>query len=124
MDGIYNTITLDGHTYKRPSDFVIQREDIYAGEYTTCVGSTKADRVGWKYSDMTLVFDELTPTELGYLLSISGSVTFTFTDADGSHSENVICTGIMNTPTRFTLPSSQIVWKNCEVGLRFIDAHN
>lgn len=124
MIGIYNTISLNGHDFKRPSDFVIQREDIYAGEYTTCTGATKADRVGWKYSDMTLTFDELTPTELGYLFSISGAVPFVFSDADGSHTENVICTGIMNTPTRFTLPDNSVIWKDCEIGLRFIDAHN
>lgn len=124
MIGIYNTITIAGHEFKRPSAFAIQREDIYAGEYTTCVGSIKADRVGWKYSDITLTFDELTPDELAFLTGITGAVEFTFTDSDGSHTENVIRAGFVNTPTRATLPDGKAIWKNVDISLRFIDAHN
>lgn len=124
MIGIYNTISIAGHEFKRPNDFSIQREDIYAGEYTTCTGAVKADRVGWKYSDITLTFDELTPDELAFLTGISGAVAFVFTDSDGTHTEQVIRSGFMNTPTRLTLPNGKAIWKDVEIGLRFIDAHN
>lgn len=109
---------------KRPSDFAVEREDIYAGEYTTCTGAVKADRIGWKYADMTLTFDELTPEELNIISGLYGAVTFYFDDSDGAHAEQVIKTGFSNTPTRYTLPDGKAVWKNVGVSLRFIDAHN
>jgi len=124
MIGIYNTIKIAGRDFKRPSDFSIQREDIYSGEYTTCTGAVKADRVGWKYSDTTIHFDELTPAELAVLIGLSGAVPFVFTDGDGTHTEQVIRAGFMNTPTRLTLPDGSVVWKDIEISLRFINAHN
>lgn len=109
---------------KRPNDFNIDREDIYAGEYITCTGSIKADRVGWRYADMTLTFDELTPDALNILTGMYGAITLYFDDSDGSHEEQVIKTGFTNTPTRLTLPNGEAIWKNVGVSLRFIDAHN
>lgn len=109
---------------KRPSDFAIEREDIYAGEYTTCTGSIKADRIGWKYVDTTINCDELTEEELSFFTGMSGATTFYFEDSDGAHSEQVIRTGFSNTPTRLTLPDGQVIWKNVGISLRFIDAHN
>lgn len=109
---------------KRPTDLEITREDIYAGEYTTCTGAVKADRIGWKYADTTLEFDELTTDELNVISGMYGAVTFYFDDSDGAHDEQVIKTGFTNTPTRLTLPDGSIIWKNCGVTLRFINAHN
>lgn len=118
------TITEPHVILKRPNDFNIEREDIYAGEYVTCTGSIKADRVGWRYSDMTLTFDELTTDALNILSGMYGAITLYFDDSDGSHAEQVIKTGFTNTPTRLTLPDGRAIWKNVGVSLRFIDGHN
>lgn len=109
---------------KRPSDFVIEREDIYAGEYTTCLGATKADRIGWKYKDTNIVFSELTVDELAHLTSINGEFSIIFDDSDGEHTESVIRTGFANTPTRFTLPDGSVIWKDVGLAIRFINAHS
>ncbi len=109
---------------KRPSNFSIQRENIYAGEYTTCTGATRADLIGWKYSDVTLEFDELTEAELNKLTLARGLMTFKFKDSDGEHTERVIKTGFTNTPTRYTLPNGAAVWRDVGLSLRFVDAHN
>lgn len=109
---------------KRPNDLELIREDIYAGEYTTCTGAIKADRIGWKYSDLDLAFDELTTDELNVISGMYGAVTFYFDDSDGAHAERVIKTGFTNTPTRLTLENGSVIWKNSGVSLRFIDAHN
>ena len=109
---------------KRPSDFVIEREDIYAGEYTTCLGATKADRIGWKYKDTNIVFSELTVDELAHLTAINGEFSLIFDDSDGEHTESVIRTGFSNTPTRFTLPDGNVIWKDVGLAIRFINAHS
>lgn len=111
-------------TLKRPSDLVLEKEDIYAGTYTTCVGSTKADRIGWKYKDTSIDFDELTPDELGWLMAIRGAVSFRFDDVDGAHDEQVIKNGLANVPTRLTMSDGTVIWKNAKLSIKFIDAHN
>lgn len=124
MIGIYNTITIDNVEYPRPSDFEIKREDIYAGEYETCTGKKIADRIGWRYSDITLKFDTLPDSKLQLLSAINSAVNLVFTDDDGVHTESVIRTGFNNTPTRYTGPDGTPLWKNVGVTMRFIDAHN
>lgn len=109
---------------KRPSDFNIQREDIYAGQYTTCVGSIKADRIGWRYSDTTIECDELTDDELIFLTGINSAVSFRFTDSDGEHDEQVIREGFANVPTRLTAPDGSVIWKKVKINIKFIDAHS
>lgn len=124
MIGIFNTITIDGIEFPRPSNFQIQREDIYAGEYETCTGKIIGDRVGWRYSDATLSFDTLSDDLLQYLAGMNGEHTLVFADDDGTHTETVIRTQFANTPTRFTWPNGTVMWKNVSVQLRFINAHN
>ncbi len=124
MIGIYNTITINGIEFPRPSDFSIEREDVYAGEYQTCTGNVIADRVGWRYSDMTLNFDTLSNDKLQVLSAINSTATLVFTDDDGQHTESVIRTGFANTPTRYTGPDGTALWKNVSVKMRFINAHN
>ena len=124
MIGIFNTITIDGLEFPRPNDFNIQREDIYAGEYETCTGKIVGDRIGWRYSDTTLSFDTLEDDLLQVLAGMNSEHTLTFTDDDGVHTETVIRSQFTNTPTRYTWPNGEIMWKNVSVQLRFINAHN
>lgn len=124
MIGIYNTIQINGVDVYRPTEFNIEREDVYSGEYTTCTGAIRADRIGWKYADTVLAWDTLPDSMLSALLSIGGAVSMTFTDKDGSHTEQVIRTQYINAPTRHTMPDGSVIWRNIELGLRFIDVHN
>lgn len=124
MIGIYNTITISGHEFKRPSDMAIVREDVYKGEYTTCTGALRADRIGWKYADTTLEFDSMTPDELAYLSGLTGMFNMTWTDSDGSHTEAVIRTGFENTPTRQTMPNGRAIWRDVKIGVKFINVHS
>ena len=124
MIGIYNTITIDNVEYPRPSDFELKREDVYSGEYETCTGKVIADRIGWRYSNITLKFDTLPNNKLQSLSAINSAVSFIFTDDDGVHTESVIRMGFENTPTRYTGPDGQSLWKNVAVTMRFLNAHN
>ena len=124
MIGVFNTITIDGTEVFRPNDIVLKREDVYAGEYTTCTGKVIADKIGWKYSDMALEWDTLPGYMLDALLGVSGSFYITFTDSDGSHTEAVVRRGFQNVPTRLTSPSGEACWKDVSMEVRFINVHS
>ena len=124
MIGVFNTITINGTEVFRPNDMQMEREDVYAGEYTTMTGKVIADRIGWKYSDMDLSWDTLTLAMIDALTGVTGPFNLTFTDSDGTHTEAVIRRGFSNVPTRFTSPSGEACWKNVKVKVRFINVHN
>lgn len=125
MIGIFNTIKLNNNEIFRPSDFSLQREQIYAAEYETCTGKRVSDVVGWRYSDMTLNFDTLPQAQLEVLLGLSGEVTMTFIDEEGNEvTENVIPKVLAMTATRYTDSGGSAVWRGIGLGVQFIDAHN
>ena len=124
MIDIFETIMIGSDEILRPNEFELQREDVLRGEYTSCTGKTIADRIGWKYSDMSLKWDMLPNDQMAILAGLSGSETMTFADSDGSHSEEFIRTGFKNTPTRVTGPNGQIVWTDVEMGVKFLNVHN
>lgn len=123
MIGIFNSITVNGIQIFRPNEMPIAREDVYAGEYTTCTGRTIADRIGWKYSDMDLQWDTLTDAMLTALINLRGAFEITFTDFDGSHTETVIRDDFTSTPTRLTSYDGTSVWKNVAMKVRFLNVH-
>ena len=73
MIDIFNTITIDNEQIFRPSDFDLKREDVYAGEYTTCTGAVIADRIGWRYSDIELKYDTLPDDQMQTLDTVATS---------------------------------------------------
>ena len=119
-----NTITINNVEIFRPNDFTPEREDVYAGDYTTCTGKTVADRIGWKFSDITLEWEMLTADMMSTITSLPGSFDITFTDSDGSHTETVIKTGFANTATRLTDNFGNVIWRDVKLNISFIDAHN
>lgn len=123
MIGIFNSITIDGVEIFRPNEMPMQREDVYAGEYTTCTGKTIADRIGWKYADMSLKWDALTDAMLTALINLRGSFNITFTDFDGTHTEAVVRDEFTTTPTRMTDMSGQAVWTDVAIKVRFLNVH-
>jgi hypothetical protein len=105
--------------------FLPQREDIYAAEITTCTGKTIADRIGWRYADMTLEWDMLPQESLDLLLSMTGECSITFTDADGTvHTESIVRASAVMTSTRTVTAGGSPVWKDVRVEVKFINAHN
>ena len=102
MIGVYNTIQLNGVELFRPNDFSPKREDIYGAEITTCSGKVIADRVGWRYADMTLQWDTLPQAQLDVLLAVTGQATLVFTDADGVTHRGFRITATENTAYKRT----------------------
>lgn len=123
MIGIFDTITINGTEVYRPNEFDVKREDVYAGEYVSLTGKTIADRIGWKYSDMTLKWDALTDAMLQALIDLDGSFSISFEDSDGQHTEQVIRRGFTNTPTRVTGPNGTKIWTGLEMEISFLNTH-
>lgn len=121
--GIFGKILIDGRAYFRPNNFELKREDVYAGEYTTCTGKTIADKIGWKYSDLTLKWDILPDEDLAYLTTLTGTFSIAFRDSDGQHTEQVIRRGFTNTPTRITGPNGTKIWTELEMEISFLNTH-
>ena len=122
---IYSLIKINDTDILRPNDFSPQREDIYAAEITTCTGKTIADRIGWRYADMTLEWDMLPQESLNLLLSMTGASSITFTDADGTvHTERIVRASAVMTSTRTVTAGGSPVWKDVRVEVKFINAHN
>lgn len=124
MIGVFNTITINNRKFFRPSNFTPAKEDVFRGEYTTCTGELIADRIGWKYSDMTLAWDILTSDMLAALTALTGTATLKFNDSDGEHTETIIRKGFKNTATRTTGPGGTALWTNIEVEITFLTVHN
>lgn len=125
MSGIFNTIKIDStDDVLSPNDFTLDREDVFEAEYISCTGKTIADRIGWKYADMSLQWDTLPQSQLAILLSLTGEFTITFIDENGSSvTENVIRKGTGMTGTRFTDDSGDAIWKGVTISISFLDVH-
>lgn len=107
----------------RPPKFMPQREDIYKGNYTTCTGKKIADKVGWKFADMTLEWDALPQSMVSILCNMDGENTFRFDDLDGTeHIETVIRTSIVGLRHRYT-QNGVTYWKDVSVSISFIGSH-
>lgn len=122
--GNYETITIGSSSIFKPNEMELEREDVYAGEYTTCTGRVIADLIGWRYADTDLSWDTLPDDQLAVINSLSGATTITFTDSDGTHTENIIRLGYVNAPTRYTGYDGEKVWKDVTMKVRFINVHN
>ena len=95
---------------------------MYAGEYTTCTGAIKADRIGWKYADLSLSWDALPQSEVDILLGITSGSTLTFDDMDGTQTEDIIRTSIVGLKHRYTV-RGETWWRNVTMDVRFINVH-
>lgn len=117
-------IKINDKKFYRPNDFTPARENVYSGEYVSCSGTTYADYLGWKFSDMTLAWDTLPYAQRQLLLSFSGPATLSFWDADGTYyTESVIITNHTQTATKLKDPQGYDLWQGIELGVRFIGIH-
>ena len=126
MLGVFNTVTIDGTEIYRGNNFTLQREWIYAGEIVTCTGKVCADRVGWRYQNLTLEWDSLPQDQIAPLLALSGEeVDMTFSNEQNETvTEKVIPQTYSSTVTRLTDPQGNVAWSGLKMELRFINAHN
>lgn len=118
-------ITINGTQINKPPKFTPQKTDIFASEYTTCSGKTIADRIGWKYDDMTLEWDALPQSMVDVLVAMdAGGVSTIVFDTMGGLTvqENIIRASTVALRHRQTI-SGVTYWKNVKVTIRFIDAH-
>lgn len=126
MIDIFNTIKLGNNELYRGNDFTLQREYIYAGEYETCTGRRIADIVGWRYSDMTISWDNLPADQFAFVLGLTGQrVYLRFDNEQGTYvSEYVIPQVISSQATRYTNPyDGSVVWKNVQLQIKFVNSH-
>lgn len=116
-------ITIGGTRIYKPPAFAPQMEDITAGEYTTCTGKTVGDRIGWKWSDMTLQWDALPQDMVDVLVNMTGEIDMVFDSPLGTHTEKIIRASAVQLRNRNTI-RGQTIWRNVSVAIRFINAHN
>lgn len=126
MIGVFNTITIGENEIFRGNDFTLSREWIYAAEIVTCTGKLCADVIGWRYSNLSLEWDNLPQDQLQTILALDGTeVDMTFSnELNESVTEKVIPTISTAQVTRLTDPSGNVAWAGIKLELRFINAHN
>lgn len=116
-------IVINGEQINRPPSFAPEHEDIYKGEYTTCTGKLIADRVGWKFADMTLEWAALPQQMVDILVNMSGICTLEFDDLDGNIiQEQIVRTSAVGLRHRHT-QGGVTIWTNVSVSIRFIGSH-
>ena len=117
------TILQTSFILPRPLNFAVQREDIYAGQYTTCTGATRADKIGWKYSDMTWSWDGLKQSDVEKLCSLSGECTLTFDDPSGDTiQESFIRSSVVSMRCRNKF-EDEYWWTGVSCSISFIGSH-
>ena len=116
-------IIINGEQIPRPPKFSPAREDIYKGNYVTCTGKTIADRIGWKYSDMSLEWDGLPQQAVDVLVNMSGVNTIVFDDLDGEIvEEQIVRSSAVALRHRYTF-GGVVIWKKVKVEIKFIGSH-
>lgn len=117
-------IAINGARIPKPPEFSLQIEDLYAGEYTTCTGKVIADRIGWKYADMSLEWEALPQWAVDVLINMSGEVELTFDGLDGlTQTETIVRTSAVGLRHRRTV-GGEVWWTGVQVEVRFVYAHN
>lgn len=125
INGLFHKIWINAVKMFAPNDFTLERSDVYAGEITTCTGKLIADRIGWKYADMSLNWDYLPQEYLETILNLSGVFTITFENEEGvQFTEQCIRKGSTMTGTRFTDNDGNMMWKGVQFDISFINVHN
>ena len=117
------TVLQSSFMLPRPLNFAVQREDIYAGQYTTCTGATRADCIGWKYSDMTWSWDGLKQSDVEKLCGLTGECTLIFDDPSGDTiEESFIRTSVVSMRCRNKF-EDEYWWTGVSCSISFIDSH-
>lgn len=115
-------IIINGEQITRPPKFIPAREDILRS-YETCTGKRIADRVGWRYSDITLEWDALPQQMVDVLIDMDADSTIIFDDLDGEIvEEHIVRTSVVALRHRQTI-DGVVWWKDVSVNISFIGSH-
>lgn len=115
-----------GNTYNinRPEEFKPKIEDVYAAEITTCTGKTIADKIGWKFADLSLEWGGLPQDQLRVLANMPQQATMTFKAEDGkTYTEDIIRTSVAGAEHRWT-DNGVVWWLSVALEVKFINVHN
>ena len=116
-------IIINGEQIYRPLNFAPAQEDVYKGDYTTCTGTRIRDRVGWKYSDMTLEWDALPQPMVDVLVAMSGTCSLVFDGLDGEVcEEQIVRDSVVGLRHRYT-QNGVTYWRDVKVSICFIGSH-
>lgn len=119
----YRYIEIGGQQIYRPPSFAPKMEDVVTSEILTMSGRTIADRLGWKYADMTLSWQALPESMVQILTGINGQTTMTFDDAEHSTiTEDIIRTSVVGMRHRYT-QEGVTYWKEVTCDIRFVNTH-
>ena len=122
----YIQFTYGGTSYNinRPTELNLKMDDVYAGEYTTCTGRTIADRIGWKFSDLTIEWDALPQDQMTVLAQMPQTASMTFKGPDGvTYTEDIIRTSFVGFEHRWT-HGGVVLWKSVKLEVSFLNVHN
>lgn len=119
----YDFITINGTDFPRPVKFAPQREDVIVSKITTMTGKILGDRIGWKFSDLTLSWDMLPQSLVEELTSIQGTAIISFDDVDGEYTEEANRQSVVQMRHRYTI-GGVYYWKNVSVDFEFVNAHS
>lgn len=122
-------IKVNGISIPYANDVSMGTEPNIVSEITMLSGDVKADINGWRYSDITLNWDYLTPNDLTILLSetdpMNGTFSFTFIDAEyGEKTINAIRKGGVQKKTQFKHIDGKPVFSNISLNLSFPDCYH
>ena len=121
---VFRTIKINSSDVYMPNGFAPQREHVYAAEITTCTGKTIADRIGWKYADMTLEWGTLPQDQLSVLLAMDGTDEIKFEDVDGTVvTEDIFPLSQVWIGTRHIGEDGNPLWKDVKLTIRFVNVH-
>lgn len=129
MEGIFNTIKIGAtqgglKEIVRPSGFEIKKESVYAGEYTTLMGETRADYIGWKYADMALKWQMLTEAQMKILFALASEGYISFIDeGEIERVEKIRRKNSTIIATRWTDSTGKKMWKDVNLEVSFINVH-
>lgn len=122
----YLQFTYGGTTYNinRPESFSPKVEDVYEAEITTCTGKTIADKIGWKFSDLSLAWGGLPQEQVSILANMPDKAQITFKAPDGiTYTEDIIRSSIVGLEHRWT-ENGVVWWKSVTLEVKFINVHN
>ena len=115
-------IIINGEQITRPPKFSPQMEDILRS-YETCTGKIISDRIGWRYSDMTLEWDALPQHMVDVLIDMGSENTIIFDGLDGEIvEEDIARTSVVALRHRQTI-GGVTMWKGVSVSIKFIGSH-
>lgn len=105
-----------------PKDFRVEKESIFAGEYTSQTGKQFADVVGWRYAPTTLSWEILQDSELQAIQDAGSTFTVTFTDPKLGEVTTAARLSRYGTTHKRNYWGNRVTWVDFSMEVVFIDS--